>query len=499
MNNLIAQQNTVRAALRDKRGSVMVIALGITAILITMAITISAVALMAFRSTGDIARANQAYYAAEAGIEEALYHLAGHKAGFQESAQYTLSNNKSNYNWRIDSRLSELPESGKGSGANANFNFLPRNSKLVISLFNDISCDNGNQACSLNTSLTENVTGFDIQIYQLDDGIDLNTVLAGDTRVTEIRCDNEAPCEMAGIELYQEDSLVSTGDLDIGRVLSATTDLSFVDLNVNGIWDPGEPVYKDGGSSGISDGMASAGDIRINTIAPNFHTCRQAYQPRRKPIDISDIRVSPGHCDSNGAMLGIDNDRDRSRDEDPLDGIDNDDDGRIDEDPASWPLTQRVFYIPSGLSSEYSYQKANIDVYANSPAVSWTISGKKEQADGSFKEKIAKSYYILKNELHSQDILSLLGHNKFSEISTTDITNISNILRELHDPRLSLFTPLKGINYRVSLPATNSSRKLARDMMVIDSIGRSGDTKQQLQTQIQQVESIPIFNFTITF
>jgi len=487
MNNFVTQQ----------KASAMVIALGIVAILIVISATIATVALVAFRSTTDIARANQAYYAAEAGIEESLFHLAGHQAGFENKKTSALVNN-SNNQWNIASRLDQLPALAQGNGDNNNFNALKSGAKLIINLFNDISCNNAtNPDCSFDPPVTQNVTNFELKIYQLADGIDLNTLLVGDTRVSEVR---------VGTEIYQEDSLVAAGNLDLAKTINRTLDLSFVDLNVNGIWDPGEPVYQDLDNNP----HVSVGDLRINTISPNFRTCRQTYYPRRKPVDITDLKVSTGQCDSEQALTNIDNDRDGQRDEDPLDGDDNDQDGQVDEDPSFWPLTAGVFYLPSGIPADgsISYEKANLDVYANSPAVSWTVSGKVIES-GELREKVFKSYYILRDELSdvpppaspSADpaVLSLTA-NSFQERGVNSET-IRNILSDatLQDARLSLFTPLKGINYQVSLTDSNSPNKLAREVMVIDSIGSAGDSRQRLQTQVQQIESIPIFNFTITF
>jgi hypothetical protein len=79
--------NTNRGVGSVKNGSALLVALLVMGLLMTLTLGISALVISEIRQTGDIVQAGKAYYAAEAGVENALLELHEHLPGYQTKGE----------------------------------------------------------------------------------------------------------------------------------------------------------------------------------------------------------------------------------------------------------------------------------------------------------------------------------------------------------------------------------------------------------------------------
>ena len=76
-----------KSVIKMRKGSAIIVALLVMAILLTLTLSLSLLTVSEMRQTGDVVAAGKAYYAAEAGIENALLDLREHLPGFQTLGQ----------------------------------------------------------------------------------------------------------------------------------------------------------------------------------------------------------------------------------------------------------------------------------------------------------------------------------------------------------------------------------------------------------------------------
>jgi len=127
----------------NKEGSVIVIAMIFATLLVTASLSITTVALSNLTGSKGLANAARAFYAAEAGIELALYQLAGHEPGFEVNTTIDFPEGAKT-SFKILQRSNILPEEGMGDGIvlkedgtsedAPQFNLLERGSLVKIGL-----------------------------------------------------------------------------------------------------------------------------------------------------------------------------------------------------------------------------------------------------------------------------------------------------------------------------------------------------------------------------
>lgn len=166
-----------------KRGSALLVAILVMGILMTLTLGLSSLVVREIRSTADIVAAGQAYYAAEAGIEQAIYELSTNLPGYQtqdssgevvwvESVPDPAPDIEIEYRYRIDNKGDAIPYfSGEqpiftapdvavsktdlyGLSSSSTYNRLGLNETVTIPLFTDDGTGN-----------VQNVEDFVVQYY----------------------------------------------------------------------------------------------------------------------------------------------------------------------------------------------------------------------------------------------------------------------------------------------------------------------------------------------
>lgn len=491
----------LKSELRSQRGSTILISLTIVGILLTVSLAVSTVVVIALRGSANIGLANQAFFAAEGGVENALYRMAGHEVGFSEKVIRVVIDpddaRSPRMSWELKGKTQDIPVEGAAELSRG----LPRGGSLTLGMYHDAA----GAFVEHDLILVDSVS---LSLYaNPDDGVDLSTVLPSDIRVTQSPTESPETLELL---VYSEDTLAVEGDFDIGLDLAEVA-LSYVDLNGDLFWTRGEPVYMDLGD--IDIGVVSAGDLRVNTVSPPFRTCPEVYRPALDPFD---IEVLKGQCDTRLALAGIDNDLDGVVDDDGMvatvdgrAGIDDPrrdpllpnkplfEDGLVDEDPASWPLTAGIFFVrplncAAALESCIRGQEANnpggLAVYADSPAVTVTIQGE----SGTGASKVLQTLVVTKSELMN---VSRTSPHIFGSVPPDGIFSTLNDDFPL-EPKVTIFALLKGIFYNLSAP---DDQYMGRPEGQIISHGEQGPFRQTLKSVVNQVGPVPIFNYTVAF
>jgi type II secretory pathway pseudopilin PulG len=151
---------TIRGWLRkEARGSALLVTLLIMGVLMTLTLGLSTLVIKEIRQTGDIVTAGRAYYAAEAGIEQALYELGQGLPGYETEGFDGWVNNDDDgfeYRYKIENRADSMPyipddepiflntggavskETLKDMYPEKTYNVLPLNQSVTIPLFVDV-------------------------------------------------------------------------------------------------------------------------------------------------------------------------------------------------------------------------------------------------------------------------------------------------------------------------------------------------------------------------
>lgn len=144
-----------------KEGSSLIVAILIMGILLTLTLGLSNLVIREIRQTSDIVASGEAYYAAEAGIENAMYELAQGAPGYQtegEDGWVVVDEPDLNYQYKIDNQGDSIPyfpedepiflSAGDGVAAytkssvyqnnpELTYNVLPLNQTVTIPLFTE--------------------------------------------------------------------------------------------------------------------------------------------------------------------------------------------------------------------------------------------------------------------------------------------------------------------------------------------------------------------------
>jgi len=123
---------------KNHRGTSLPIVIGLVLLLALASAAINTLIIKNLQSVQKIEASNRAYMAAEAGIEDALYELSGHSAGYETPSLESNNVRKSDFKknsesirWEGDWEIKSLSNKKSFTGK-----FFPKQ-KLVISLFND--------------------------------------------------------------------------------------------------------------------------------------------------------------------------------------------------------------------------------------------------------------------------------------------------------------------------------------------------------------------------
>lgn len=95
-----------------RRGSAMLVAILMMGVLMTLTLGLSTLIVREIRQTGDIVSAGQAYFAAEAGMENALFDLAETLPGYETEVSYPVEEEEDeflNYEYRIGNKGDAFP------------------------------------------------------------------------------------------------------------------------------------------------------------------------------------------------------------------------------------------------------------------------------------------------------------------------------------------------------------------------------------------------------
>ena len=134
------------------KGASLAISIGLLLLLMIITASLSSLVVKALRASGEVEGSERAYFAAEAGVENGLYELSNHSAGYQTSALKTLEVRRDEFSqntvwkneWELNSKnQSPCTENDWQNGFEPNVcGQIKSNQKLVINLFNDASTSN---------------------------------------------------------------------------------------------------------------------------------------------------------------------------------------------------------------------------------------------------------------------------------------------------------------------------------------------------------------------
>ncbi len=163
--------------IHKQKGSSLIVSLGIMSLLLILSGGIIATIFRSSHLTNNIANSNKAYFAAESGLEEALYEVSNHLSGFEANDSIALTN-KSRYDYEIEYRNdgpdSNIPRIGEGnSPIDADWNKIEYKGTYNLNLFYDQSTK-GNQTeydCTLGPCtdiVNPNASSFNLYVRTPD-------------------------------------------------------------------------------------------------------------------------------------------------------------------------------------------------------------------------------------------------------------------------------------------------------------------------------------------
>lgn len=332
-------------AVKTRKGSAIIVALLVMAILLTMTLSLSLLMVSEMRQTGDVVAAGKAYYAAEAGIENALLDLSEHLPGYQTTGLFNADDSGwvnveakdpagaedgvLSYNYRIRNQGDRYPyfDADKpiyltpgvgitkdnlydvnGTGASnmwATYSVLPLNQTVTIPLYT--ACPDG--------ITYRDVTGFVLEYYvdfdmdkEKDNPLDISSVYLQDFDILRWKLFGEPTDAVAGgptrtdaisdfypaLEGDGPDNPVCIGT-DPG--LAANDKCNYPIVEVVDIGD--EPVLDDWKT--FSSSFASAGDPVISGVWSQARECYtsdagQQVAPSSESVDGSVINQIKRGC-----------------------------------------------------------------------------------------------------------------------------------------------------------------------------------------------------------
>ena len=145
----------------NNRGVSLPLVVGLVLLLMLASVATNELVIRALKSAHQIEASDRAYFAAEAGIEDALYELSEHFAGYETDDRH--DDFGGDIDWKNDWEISNLSDSNT-FGSDDGLYFYPKQ-KLIISLYDD-NDGTGIATNSINTSganiTTLSASNFDI-------------------------------------------------------------------------------------------------------------------------------------------------------------------------------------------------------------------------------------------------------------------------------------------------------------------------------------------------
>lgn len=140
----------------DNKGVSLALSIGLLLLLVTITTTVNELVIRALRSSHQIEASDKAYFAAEAGVEDALYELSAHTAGYETAdlaepevrhADFTENVSWTN-KWELKNKALNICDNSLASWVEIGFNptycgRIYEGSKLVINLFTDDALSTG--------------------------------------------------------------------------------------------------------------------------------------------------------------------------------------------------------------------------------------------------------------------------------------------------------------------------------------------------------------------
>lgn len=222
------------------KGSSLLISLGIMSVLLVLSGGISTLVIKSLRTSASIENQNKAYFAAEAGLEEALYDLSAHLSGYENNSGASLLNN-SNYKYDIKYRTNgRIPAERQGnSPTDPDWNLITPQISYNLDLFYDkndgntspdFDCTNGN--CDIVDSIPSQFnlylrTPNGETLIPTPDEVFLTWTLTGidkddpDTKFTLIPKAEDPSSEIKATVINNDENVLTNAS--IGKDLSNTT------------------------------------------------------------------------------------------------------------------------------------------------------------------------------------------------------------------------------------------------------------------------------------
>ncbi|MDH5596807.1 MAG: hypothetical protein OEY44_01775, partial [Candidatus Peregrinibacteria bacterium] len=185
---------------RDNRGVSLPLVIGLTMLLVLITTTLNELVIRALRSAHQIEASDRAYFAAEAGIEDALYELSAHSAGYETQASLGEADVRSDDFTQNVLWANEWEIKNKGLNDCAQMDdweagFLPGycgrlfgGQKLIINLFADDALSVGVGTSAVNETVAD-IGTLSVSNFVLKLRLPKEVVL--DNGLTTLRIDND--------------------------------------------------------------------------------------------------------------------------------------------------------------------------------------------------------------------------------------------------------------------------------------------------------------------
>ena len=210
----------IKKIINHSKGVSLPLVVGLVAVLMVASISANEMIIRTLHSANQVESADRAYFAAEGGIEDALYELTAHFAGYETPSLGEKNSRKNNFgenvrwdnNWEIKSI------------SNGNFDgFFTPKQKLVISLFNDVSNPNNITQNQINTE-SSNINTLNLSDFQIK------------FKIPYDQEDSYSTAFNGGITINndKDDELNEDGKADIGNSCGSGSHLTSNDADCDG-------------------------------------------------------------------------------------------------------------------------------------------------------------------------------------------------------------------------------------------------------------------------
>lgn len=139
--DIFLKQLTPQEPMEDKKpheGSALLIALIIMGVLMTLALGVSELMIGTIKDSRILLEKGRAWYAAESGLEQALFEVYNSPPGFENEKTFELNGQNLKYNYKISAAAKQIPnkEPFEIQFPEDSFDSLPLNESVTIPLFN---------------------------------------------------------------------------------------------------------------------------------------------------------------------------------------------------------------------------------------------------------------------------------------------------------------------------------------------------------------------------